>query len=197
MSAIVDGNTVGRTMTATFVMGGIGRIPGISAPDVRSAGSGLFPGTVRMRAARHPFRFGQRRERGPPFHCFGGRRQAMVPSAPFRIGLHEPSQQDRRGVRIAQRAMRVVVGDAEVFAAVGELAPAKQCAGKLHRAQHGALVHRYPRAQAGVFGQQEFRIERDIVRDEHASCEQVAQFMRDAFEIGRVQQFTRGDVMHP
>ena len=58
-------------------------------------------------------------------------------------------------------------------------------------------MNRYGGAHARVFGEQEPRVERHVVGHEHAAGKQVTQFMCDAFEIRRVQQIARGDMVHP
>ncbi len=42
------------------------------------------------------------------------------------IGFQQPSEQQRCGMRVAQRAVRILIGDAEVVAAVGKLAATNQ-----------------------------------------------------------------------
>ena len=55
-----------------------------------------------------------------------GRFETAFEARPFRIGFDQPSKQYSRGMGVAQRAVRILVRDAEVFAAIGEFAMADQ-----------------------------------------------------------------------
>ena len=74
-----------------------------------------------VRTTRQPLPFRQCGECGPLFRGIRGRFETTLEAGPIRIGFQQPSEQQRCGMRVAQRAVRILIGDAEVVAAVGKL----------------------------------------------------------------------------
>lgn len=79
-----------------------------------------------VRTTRQPLPFRQCGECGPLFRGIRGRFETTLEAGPIRIGFQQPSEQQRCGMRVAQRAVRILIGDAEVVAAVGKLAATNQ-----------------------------------------------------------------------
>ena len=127
-----------------------GRIVGT---DCRCAADHALQIVFDVTAAGQPFPSFEGREFRPVLPCLFGGIQSASPATPFRIGVHKSAKQQRRGVRVTQGTVRVLVVDAEFTATIGKTADTDQGSRQFHGAQHGMRVHRNIGTQPPIFRQ--------------------------------------------